>query len=171
MERTISQFTEAGPIDRLSIYLNDHRAGAVAGIALARRCERSNSDNQLGRYLRDLIEELEEDRSILASLMEGLGFVTNPVKGAIAVAAERLGRLKTNGQLRGYSPLSRVEELEALIAGVTTRAQLWRTVGDLTQYPACASIDAEFLRKRAQTQRRALVRHQTAATSEAFLQP
>lgn len=171
MERTISQFIEAGPLDRLSIYLNDHRAGAAAGIALARRCQRSNIENQLGAFLNGLIEELEEDRAILLSLMEELGFVKNPVKGALAAAAERLGRLKTNGQLRGYSPLSRVEELEALIAGVTTRAQLWRTVRDLTQYPACASIDAEGLMKRAQTQRRSLIRHQTAATPDAFVRP
>ncbi len=169
MERTISQFIEAGPLDRLSIYLNDHRAGAAAGIALARRCQRSNAANQLGAYLGGLIEELEEDRAILESLMEELEFVANPVKGAMAVAAERLGRLKSNGQLRGYSPLSRFEELEALIAGVTTRAQLWRTVRVLTEYPACAAIDAERLMKRAQTQRRSLIRHQTAATPAAFL--
>jgi hypothetical protein len=40
----------------------------------------------------------------------------------------RVGRLKRNGQLRGYSPLSRVLELEALSVGIAGKLALWKTL-------------------------------------------
>jgi len=45
-----------------------------------------------------------------------------------ALLAERLGRLKLNGRLWGYSPLSRLDELEALQLGVTGKRRLWRAL-------------------------------------------
>ena len=55
--------------------------------------------------------------------MEGiaveLGFGESKTKEAVAWVGEKIGRLKLNGQLRGYSPLSRVLELEALAVGVS----------------------------------------------------
>jgi hypothetical protein len=42
----------------------------------------------------------------------------NPVKVALAVGAERLGRLKPNGRLVRYSPLSRFVELDILAMGI-----------------------------------------------------
>ena len=44
--------------------------------------------------------------------MDDLG-VGSRAKDGAAWVAEKLGRLKTNGQLTGYSPLSRLVELEA----------------------------------------------------------
>ena len=46
----------------------------------------------------------------------------------LAVAGEWLARLKLNGRLRGYSPVSRLEEFEMLTAGIVTKASLWRTL-------------------------------------------
>ena len=56
-------------------------------------------------------------RSLLAT-MEALGARVDRLKAAAAWGGEKLGRLKLNGQLRGYSPLSRVVELEGLALGV-----------------------------------------------------
>ena len=41
-----------------------------------------------------------------------------------ALLGERLARLKPNGKVFRYSPLSRVLELEGLIMGVTGKLQL-----------------------------------------------
>ena len=50
--------------------------------------------------------------------MVELGFRESKTKEAVAGVGEKVGRLKLNGQIRGYSPLSRVLELEALAVGV-----------------------------------------------------
>jgi hypothetical protein len=113
----------------LAIYLNDHLAGATLGVELARRLRSSNQgDAEFGEPLAQLCAEVEADRATLVSLMERLGVSRDPVKPALAKAAERLGRLKPNGRLRSYSPLSRVLELEFLSGGVGGKMQLWNAL-------------------------------------------
>jgi hypothetical protein len=114
----------------LGIYLNDHLAGAAAGVRLARRLRQSNEeDAELAQPLARISAEIEADRATLESLMRRLGIRRSRVKPALAAVGEKLGRLKPNGQLRGYSPLSRLVELEALLVGVSGKLQLWRTLG------------------------------------------
>lgn len=116
----------ADPDRLLAIYLNDHLAGAALGVELARRLRSSNrGDPEFGEPLARVCGEIEEDRETLSRLMERLGVERRPLKPALAVLGERLGRLKLNGQLRGYSPLSRVLELEVLASGIGGKMQLW----------------------------------------------
>jgi hypothetical protein len=113
----------------LAIYLNDHLAGGALGVELARRLRSSNqSDSEMGPPLARICSEIEADRETLARLMELLGIGHDRVKPALAWLAERLGRLKLNGQLRGYSPLSRMLELEILSSGVGGKVQLWNAL-------------------------------------------
>jgi len=119
----------ADPNRLLAIYLNDHLAGAALGVELARRLRSSNrSDREMGESLARICAEIEADRETLIRLMERLGVDRKPIKPALAKAAERLGRLKLNGQLRGYSPLSRVLELEVLSSGIGGKMQLWNAL-------------------------------------------
>lgn len=119
----------AEPDRLLAIYLNDHLAGATLGVELARRLRSSNrADAEFGEPLARICAEIEEDRETLIRLAERMGFKRNPVKPALARVAERLGRLKLNGQLRGYSPLSRVLELEVLATGIGGKLQLWNAL-------------------------------------------
>lgn len=114
---------------RLAIYLNDHLAGAAGGVELARRLRASNGgDAEMGPPLAEICAEIEADRETLARLMERLGIKRNPLKPLLAQAAERLGRLKPNGRLRGYSPLSRMLELEILSSGIGGKVQLWNAL-------------------------------------------
>ena len=41
----------------LAIYLNDHLAGATAGLELARRALQENGENDYGRFLATLADE------------------------------------------------------------------------------------------------------------------
>jgi hypothetical protein len=59
--------------------------------------------------------------------MHRLGIRINPVKIGLAVGAERLGRLKLNGRLGTYSPLSRFMELDVLAMGIEGKKLLWTT--------------------------------------------
>jgi hypothetical protein len=119
----------ADPNRLLAIYLNDHLAGATLGVELARRLRSSNrGDAEFGAPLARLCSEIEEDYDTLVRLMERLGVDRNSVKPTLAKIGERLGRLKLNGQLRGYSPLSRVLELEGMAGGIGLKLQLWNAM-------------------------------------------
>jgi hypothetical protein len=111
--------------DLLAIYLNDHWAGSTAGLELARRARGSNEGTELGDFLRRLALEIEEDREALGRIMDRLEIRRDPLKQSFGWAAEKVGRLKLNGQILGYSPLSRLVELEGLHLGISTKLSLW----------------------------------------------
>jgi hypothetical protein len=137
----------------LGIYLNDHLAGATVGVELARRARASNRDDpELGGPLTEVCAEIEADRETLRRTMERLGIRRSCLKPAAGWVGEKLGRLKLNGRLRGYSPLSRVVELEGLAIGIAGKARMWRSLetalgGDL------AGTDFGALAERADRQR------------------
>lgn len=151
----------------LGIYLNDHLAGAVAGQQLARRCLASNQETPLGRFLDELVQEIDEDKATLEELMQGLGVRPDPLKRAVAWTAERAARLKPNGRLLSYSPLSRLIELEALSLGVEGKGALWASLREVALDPAAAE-SLEHLEKRAKRQRRRLEVHRLEAAREAL---
>jgi hypothetical protein len=113
----------------LAIYLNDHLAGSVVGVELCRRARAGNEGSELGKALAEICAEIEADQRTLRQLMDRLQVAESRIKPAGAWLAEKLGRLKLNGQLRGYSPLSRVVELESLEGGVVGKEMLWRVLG------------------------------------------
>lgn len=113
----------------LPIYLNDHLAGATAGVELARRLRGSNEDDpEFGPALAEICAEVEADRETLKAVMERLGVGQSKLKPLAAVLGERLGRLKPNGRLGSYSPLSRLDELELLQIGIVGKRRLWRAL-------------------------------------------
>jgi hypothetical protein len=139
--------------DLLSIYLNDHLAGATAGLELARRVRDANrEDETFGPPLAEICAEIEADRETLVSLMGRLGIRRDPLKPAAAWAVEKLGRLKLNGQLTGYSPLSRQVELEGLLIGIAGKEQMWKALGH-TLGPKSGEVDFAQLAERAERQR------------------
>jgi hypothetical protein len=106
----------------LPIYLNDHLAGATLGVELARRALRQSPDDELLRWL---VPQLAEDRALLLQLLARRGVRPSVAKSGFAWLAEKAGRLKANGHLLSYSPLSRLLELEGLAAGVDAKLALW----------------------------------------------
>jgi hypothetical protein len=112
----------------LSIYLNDHYAASLAGHEVAMRSASSNEGTEFGDHLRALVAEIEEERSELERIMESIGVRIDRLKTTAAWTAEKVGRLKLNGRLREYSPLSRVIELESLSAGIDAKLGMWKAL-------------------------------------------
>lgn len=158
----------ASPHTLLSTYLNDHYAGSTVGVELSRRARGSNEGTELGDLLARLADEIEEDRRVLESVMEAVGAGRDPLKPRIAWVGEKIGRLKPNGQLRGYSPLSRLVELEGLELGITGKAALWQALDEMAD-PRLAAFDFTALAQRAERQRTELEPHRLAASRESFL--
>lgn len=158
------------PADLLAIYLNDHLAGAAAGLALARRAAANNAGTTLGDDLDLIALQIEEDRAALQRIMSDLGAAVDPVKQAGAVVGERVMRLKLNGQLTGYSPLSRLVELEALFLGVTGKRSLWRSlVAVRDAQPVLQRHDLDGLLARAERHREVIEAHRVEAAQAAFV--
>lgn len=152
------------PTGRLRIYLSDHRAGAAGGRSLAERCAASNRGTPLGLFLdHSLLPALAEEIELLDAYCERRGLATSVAKQVAARAGELVGRLKLNGQLQGYSPLSRVLELEGLIGGVKAKQQLWRTLAQLDP-----SADVDELVRSAGEQLDDLERFRHASLASAF---
>lgn len=115
----------------LAIYVNDHLAGATAGPELARRAAVVNRGSSRGFFLADLDNQIDADRGSLLEMMRVLNVRVDRLKVLGGWGAEKLARLKLNGRLLGYSPLSRIIEFEALSLGVHGKVALWRTLREL----------------------------------------
>ena len=152
----------------LAIYLGDHFAGATAGVELARRVRSSNRDQaDFGPPLARLCEEIEADRETLRQLMERLEVSPGRLKPVAGWLAEKLGRLKLNGQLHGYAPLSRVVELEGLSIGITGKRCLWRTL-EMALGAQWEGFDFSVLAERAAKQRDTVEELRQRAVAEAM---
>ena len=137
----------------IGIYLNDHLAGSVMGSRLAKRIVRQNDGNEYGTKLAGIAREIEEDRATLRELMDRLGIGEQRARMAMAWVAEKAMRLKPNGRLLRYSPLSRVLELEALTMGITGKLELWRSMEAVENGAKVPGFDFTQLAQRAETQR------------------
>lgn len=157
------------PDDLLAVYLRDHFAGAAAGLALAKRCQRANADNPLGAVLAKIVTEIAADRDSLRDMMEALGVRENPLKSALGQAGELVGRLKTNGMLTHYSPSSRVVELEGLLAGIDAKRNLWHSLRlAAATRPMLDVAGLDTLIERASSQRDRLQAEHEGAAGNAF---
>jgi len=118
--------------DLLGIYLNDHLAGATAGLGLARRMAASaEPGSESAGLLRKLAAEIAADRTALLKIMAALDLPVRGYKVFGAWAGQKAGVLKLNGHLLSRSPLSSLEETEILRLGVTGKAAGWRTLREL----------------------------------------
>lgn len=154
----------------LRIYLQDHHAGSTTGLELARRVHGSNKDNDYGEPLAKIVDEIAADRKSLESIMDDLGFGTDTIKDLGGWSIEKVGRLKMNGQITGYSPLSRVVELEGLMTGITGKIGLWAALLEIApNEPRLDAARLERLRERGVSQRTIVEELRERAAREAFV--
>src|SRR3954469_6290285 len=155
--------------DQLKIYLHDHLAGSTFGSELARRAAAQNEGSPYGDFLAGLAKEIAEDRATLRSIMRRLGARDDELKNGLAWTAEKLGRLKLNGRVTGYAPLSRVIELEGLMGGVQGKLAMWRALHEVApDYEELDATELNGLIRRAERQLAGLGEHQLSAARDAF---
>ncbi|GGT46069.1 hypothetical protein [Streptomyces purpureus] len=112
----------------VSIYLNDHLAGATSGVELARRIAGAHRSSGRAGELRRLADDIAEDRESLLELMDALDVTPRRYKVYGGWVAEKVGRLKPNGRVYHRSGLSTLIELEALRMGIQGKHQLWQAL-------------------------------------------
>jgi hypothetical protein len=141
---------ESDKLHLLRIYLRDHEAASVGGLELFRRCSKSNEGTAYAAELQRLTSDIRSDRDALRDICRLFDVKFSKVGRAMALAGVTVGRVKLNGRVFSYSPLSRVVELEAMSAGVMSKLRLWQSLLLL------ANSDTRL-------DETALIRHQTEA--------
>ena len=162
---------ESGRMDQsyLSIYMNDQLAAGVLWRELARRSAEAERGTEAGAELGRVATMIAEDVATFEVIMRRLGMRISRAKPALATAAERVGRLKPNGRFRSRSPLSRFEELDALVMGIDGKVTLWENLRDHAGLAArLPDVDFDHLIERARLQRELLKPHHDAAGAAAF---
>jgi hypothetical protein len=154
----------------LRIYMNDQLALGIGWRELARRAARNNRGTELGRVLATVADGIADDVSTFESIMVRLELRRSAVKPSLAVVGERLARLKLNGRILGYSPLSRFLELDVLAMGIDGKEMLWRTLADVARLRArLPDVDFDRLVQRAGEQRTAIEPFREEAARRAFV--
>jgi hypothetical protein len=153
----------------LTIYLQDHYAGATAGSRLFRRVADSHSDPRVRQVVGALAAQVEKDQRSLAKIMRSLKIRHSRPKEGLAWGAEKLGRLKPNGTVLRRSPLTDVVELEGLSLAVEGKVLGMKTL--LTLADAEPRLDAkkvQLLLDRATAQKARLEELRLARANEVF---
>ncbi len=154
-----------------AIYINDHLGGSTTGLELAKRAARNNRGNpEFGPALERIASEIEHDRDGLKRIMSRLGIGEDRIKETIGWAIEKAARLKPNGELLKFSPLSRLVEIEGLLSGVSGKHSLWKVLLDVQDaYPSSKGPSWPSSSKRAEDQRARLYELRGAAARIAFM--
>jgi hypothetical protein len=153
----------------LGIYMRDQLALGIAWRELAGRAARRNRGTAVGEALDEVHRGIAEDVETFEGIMRVLGFAGSASKNLLAVLGERAARFKPNGRIVAYSPLSRFEELDALMMGIDGKVTLWTTLREGAnlerRFPG---VDFGALIDRARAQRATLEPHHREAARDAL---
>lgn len=156
-------------IDALGIYLNDHLAGAAAGVEMSERLRENNEGTPFGGVLNEMVLEIKEDRATLENLMDRLGIERSGGKQAGGRGLERLAKLRTNRVLARNAELARMLDIEALQLGVEGKFAMWRALQEIAGLDErLGATDFAGLAERAQQQRDTLENYRHQSTVLAF---
>jgi len=137
----------------LDVYLNDHLAGATAGVELAQQAATEYGGTDLGSFFVDLVAQIHYDQVTLEDLMRRVGTRANPIKQAGAWIMEKVTRLKLSGRTGGAPELNLLLTLETLQLGVEGKRGLWKALKEITgSHAAIAAFDLDGLIARAESQ-------------------
>ncbi|WP_010539746.1 DUF892 family protein [Dietzia alimentaria] len=117
--------------EMLHTYMQDHHAGAAAGLDLFRRVAKNHSDPEVREAVKRIADETVDDLTGLEELMTLAGTSPSRLKDLPAKAAEKVGQLKPNQRIADRSPLSDLVELEALTMAVTGKKMGFRALLEL----------------------------------------
>jgi hypothetical protein len=153
----------------LGTYLNDHLAGAAAGVELAEKLAAAHQGTPFGTAVAAVADEIKADRETLQGLMERLGIGRSAVKQATGWVFEKVTRLRLNRQLTGSDDLTRLLETETLSLGIEGKAAMWLALKDVGGLDAeLGRADFDRLIFRARQQREALEPYRLQAATGAF---
>jgi len=119
----------------LIAYLRDHLSGSDMAIRVVHRLASTHRSTEQWPLFRRLSQELEEERSVVRSLLTRLGASERSMKRAASYASGAVLSVTSGGE---PGDLSLLRTLEALAVGVQGKRCLWRTLQSLATMPSPA---------------------------------
>jgi hypothetical protein len=113
--------------DSLSIYLQDHLAGAAYAIDLVAFMRDQHKGDELGQFAAALLDDIKADQDTLQQLADRAGAGSSTLKELTAWVSEKVSRLKLKHD--AGDALGTFEALEFLALGIQGKLALWRTLG------------------------------------------
>jgi hypothetical protein len=139
--------------DPLHVYLNDHLAGATAGVDLVKTAAETH-DGEMGEFFQELADGISADYNTLTSLIAQLNAHASGAKEVFAKLGSEVSETKFSGETVDDPQFGTFLTLETLSIGVEGKQCMWKALkvveGD---YPELASFDIDTLIERAQSQR------------------
>ena len=139
----------------LETYLNDHFAGATAGVNLAKMAAEEHKGDEHGAFFGEISSEISADYEKLQELMTSLGVEESATKGALAEIGSKMMAPKfTAGD---DDELNAFVTLETLSIGVEGKVCMWKALKTIEDgNPALEAADLDTLLARATDQRERL---------------
>lgn len=153
--------------DPLATYLHDHFTGSNFAIDLLKTLRDEHDREPLGRFAATLLVQVEEDRTVLQSIIDKVGKSPPVVKEAAAWLAEKLSELKLWRSIAGgHAPF---ESLEALGLAILGKLALWRALPVIAESdPRVGDINYDDLAARALAQHAGVEEQRLQAARTAF---
>jgi hypothetical protein len=153
-------------LQHLSVYLNDHLAGASTGLELI---DILRGMKGLDQWAAELGRDIAADREELEQLMRTCQVARGTMRQAAGWVAGRVAELKTRLDDEKGGPLQRLEILEVLALGIDGKRALWTGLEAASAYEsALRALDYPRLIARATEQRQRVEIRRRAAAVEAF---
>lgn len=135
----------------LDTYLNDHLAGATAGVNLSEMAAEEHKQDEHGLFFGQIASDIKTDFATLESLMEALTVDKSATKTAAAEVGSKVMRPKFTGD---DDDLNAFVTLETLSIGVEGKLCMWKALKTVADgYPALGALDIDDLIARADDQR------------------
>lgn len=136
----------------LDTYLNDHLAGATAGVNLAEMAAEEHKQDDHGMFFGQLASDIRTDFATLESVMEELAVDKSATKTAAAEVGSKVMSSKFTGG--DDDDLNAFVALETLSIGVEGKLCMWKALKTVADgYPALGALDIDDLMARAEDQR------------------
>jgi hypothetical protein len=137
----------------IHVYLNDHLAGATAGVDLVKQAAERH-DGELGEFFAQLADEISADHNTLTSLMDQMDAHHSGAKEVLAKAGSEISEAKFSGESMNDPEFGTFLTLETLSIGVEGKLCMWKALKVVEDgHPELKSAGIDALIDRAQAQR------------------
>ena len=155
----------------LIAYLRDHLSGSDVALRVVHRLGSTHQGTENGTFFHRLSQELEEERSVVRTLLTQLGASGRSIKRAAGYASGAVLSVTAGGE---PGDLALLRTFEALAIGIQGKRCMWRALQNLHTAPSTGTdfieLEAKAVRQweAIEERRRALV-VQTFSVAESVL--
>jgi hypothetical protein len=150
----------------LDVYLNDHLAGATAGVNLAEMATEEHQGDAHGAFFAEITSDIKADYDVLVQLMDDLAVEKSATKAALAEVGSKLSAPKFKGT---DDPLNAFVTLETLSIGVEGKICMWKALKTVAEgNPALGELDLDDLIARGEDQRSRIEDQRLSVAPEAL---